>query len=384
MDMADGTPTLAQTAQAPAPPRMVFGVPVTRRSIILGVAIAAVLAVLALSGQWLTYGRFQQSTDNAYVRADISPVSPQVQGIVRQVLVSDNDAVAAGQPLALIEDADFLAKLAKAKADLAAARANLIGRQASARGAGEQVGQQGAQIDRAQAALAAAQADRAKLAADRQRYQTLFDKGLVAEARLQSIDADARRAAAVEQAAAAELAWQSGQRDVLSSSRARAGGDVSASVAAVQAAQAALAAAQLDLDRTVLRAPIAGIVGARTIESGQLARPGQQAMAIVPLDKVYVVANFKETQLARMAPGQKVTVKVDGLGGRAFTGALASLAPASGSQFAIVPTDTATGNFTKIVQRVPVKIQLDMAPADQGKLRPGMSVTAIIDTRAAR
>jgi membrane fusion protein (multidrug efflux system) len=384
MDMADGTPTLAQTAQAPAPPRMVFGVPVTRRSIILGVAIAAVLAVLALSGQWLTFGRFQQSTDNAYVRADISPVSPQVQGIVRQVLVSDNDAVAAGQPLALIEDADFLAKLAKAKADLAAARANLIGRQASARGAGEQVGQQGAQIDRAQAALAAAQADRAKLAADRQRYQTLFDKGLVAEARLQSIDADARRAAAVEQAAAAELAWQSGQRDVLSSSRARAGGDVSASVAAVQAAQAALAAAQLDLDRTVLRAPIAGIVGARTIESGQLARPGQQAMAIVPLDKVYVVANFKETQLARMAPGQKVTVKVDGLGGRAFTGALASLAPASGSQFAIVPTDTATGNFTKIVQRVPVKIQLDMAPADQGKLRPGMSVTAIIDTRAAR
>jgi membrane fusion protein (multidrug efflux system) len=384
MDMADGTPTLAQTAQAPAPPRMVFGVPVTRRSIILGVAIAAVLAVLALSGQWLTFGRFQQSTDNAYVRADISPVSPQVQGIVRQVLVSDNDAVAAGQPLALIEDADFLAKLAKAKADLAAARANLIGRQASARGAGEQVGQQGAQIDRAQAALAAAQADRAKLAADRQRYQTLFDKGLVAEARLQSIDADARRAAAVEQAAAAELAWQSGQRDVLSSSRARAGGDVSASVAAVEAAQAALAAAQLDLDRTVLRAPIAGIVGARTIESGQLARPGQQAMAIVPLDKVYVVANFKETQLARMAPGQKVTVKVDGLGGRAFTGALASLAPASGSQFAIVPTDTATGNFTKIVQRVPVKIQLDMAPADQGKLRPGMSVTAIIDTRAAR
>ncbi len=382
--MADGTPTLAQTAQAPAPPRMVFGVPVTRRSIILGVAIAAVLAVLALSGQWLTFGRFQQSTDNAYVRADISPVSPQVQGIVRQVLVSDNDAVAAGQPLALIEDADFLAKLAKAKADLAAARANLIGRQASARGAGEQVGQQGAQIDRAQAALAAAQADRAKLAADRQRYQTLFDKGLVAEARLQSIDADARRAAAVEQAAAAELAWQSGQRDVLSSSRARAGGDVSASVAAVEAAQAALAAAQLDLDRTVLRAPIAGIVGARTIESGQLARPGQQAMAIVPLDKVYVVANFKETQLARMAPGQKVTVKVDGLGGRAFTGALASLAPASGSQFAIVPTDTATGNFTKIVQRVPVKIQLDMAPADQGKLRPGMSVTAIIDTRAAR
>ncbi len=384
--MADGTPTLTQTAQAqaPVPPRMVFGVPVTRRSIILGVAIAAVLAVLALCGQWLTFGRFQQSTDNAYVRADISPVSPQVQGIVRQVLVNDNDAVAAGQPLALIEDADFLAKLAKAKADLAAARANLIGRQASARGAGEQVGQQGAQIDRAQAALAAAQADRAKLAADRQRYQTLFDKGLVAEARLQSIDADARRAAAVERAAAAELAWQSGQRDVLSSSRARAGGDVLASVAAVEAAQAALAAAQLDLDRTVLRAPVAGIVGARTIESGQLTRPGQQAMAIVPLDKVYVVANFKETQLARMAPGQKATVKVDGLGGRAFTGALASLAPASGSQFAIVPTDTATGNFTKIVQRVPVKIQLDMAPADQGKLRPGMSVTAIIDTRAAR
>jgi membrane fusion protein, multidrug efflux system len=384
MDMADGSPTLAQAAQASAAPRTVLGVPVSRRNVLLAVAVTAGLAVLVLGGQWLTFGRFQQSTDNAYVRADISPVSPQVQGIVRQVLVGDNETVAAGQPLALIEDADYGAKLAKAKADLAAAQANLVGRQASARGAGEQVGQQGAQIARAQAALASAQADRAKLAADRQRYQTLFEKGLVAEARLQSIDADARRAAAAEQAARAELAWQSGQRDVLSSGRARAGGEANAAAAAVAAAQAALTAAQLDFDRTVLRAPIAGVVGARTIEAGQLARPGQQAMAIVPLDKVYVVANFKETQLARMAPGQKVTVKADSLGGRKFTATLASLAPASGSQFAIVPTDTATGNFTKIVQRVPVKIQLQVPPADQGKLRPGMSVTAIVDTRDAK
>jgi membrane fusion protein, multidrug efflux system len=123
------------------------------------------------------------------------------------------------------------------------------------------------------------------------------------------------------------------------------------------------------------------VVGARTIENGQLARPGQQAMAIVPLDKVYVVANFKETQLARIQPGQKAEVKVDGLGGRKFIGVVNSLAPASGSQFAIVPTDTATGNFTKIVQRVPVKILLTVPEKDHGRLRPGMSVTARVDTR---
>jgi membrane fusion protein (multidrug efflux system) len=171
---------------------------------------------------------------------------------------------------------------------------------------------------------------------------------------------------------------------VLASSRASAGDDVAAAAALVKAAEADLAAAQLNMERTRIIAPIDGVVGDRTVRVGQLVRSGAQLMAIVPVSDVYVVANFKETQLAKMRPGQKVHVKVDAFPDLKIQGTVTSLAPASGSQFSIVPTDTATGNFTKIVQRVPVKIALEIAPEARGLLRPGLSVEAVVDTRPVR
>jgi membrane fusion protein (multidrug efflux system) len=353
-----------------------------RKRVLIVVAAAAALAVAVLLSHFILIGRHLETTENAYLRADISPVSSKVEGYVRQVLVKDNQAVEADQPLVLIEDADYAARLARARADLAAAQANLTGRRASALSASEQTGQQAAAIARARAAVEAAQADRARLAADRVRYQTLFDKGLVAKARLDLIDAQSKQAAAAEAAARAELSWQSQQTGVLAAGRSRAGGDVAAAEAAVEAAEAALSAAALDMERTILRAPIAGIVAARTVQEGQLLRPGTQAMAIVPVQAVYIVANFKETQVAKMRPGAPARVKIDAFGGAKINGRVESLAPASGAQFSIVPQDTATGNFTKIVQRIPVKIALDPAPALAGRLRPGLSAVVTIDTKA--
>ncbi|MFZ4601502.1 MAG: HlyD family secretion protein [Caulobacterales bacterium] len=344
--------------------------------------IAAV--ILAFATHWLIVGRFEQKTDNAYVRADISVVAPKVEGYVTAVRVTDNQAVKAGDVLVEIDDADYRTAVLRARANLARAKAQAAASVAASRGAGARVGQQSQQILQAQAALASAEAEQARLAADRVRFGTLASKGLVAPSRLDQIDASAKAAAANARAAAAQLSWQRTQTGVLASSRASAGDDVAAAAALVKAAEADLAAAQLNMERTRIIAPIDGVVGDRTVRVGQLVRSGAQLMAIVPVSDVYVVANFKETQLAKMRPGQKVHVKVDAFPDLKIQGTVTSLAPASGSQFSIVPTDTATGNFTKIVQRVPVKIALEIAPEARGLLRPGLSVEAVVDTRPVR
>ncbi|NDC59330.1 MAG: HlyD family secretion protein [Alphaproteobacteria bacterium] len=344
--------------------------------------IAAV--ILAFATHWLLVSRFEQKTDNAYVRADISVVAPKVEGYVTAVRVTDNQAVKAGDVLVEIDDADYRTAVLRARANLARAKAQAAASVSAARGAGARVGQQSQQILQAQAALASAEAEQARLAADRVRFGTLAAKGLVAPSRLDQIDASAKAAAANARAAAAQLSWQRTQTGVLASSRASAGDEVAAATALVKAAEADLAAAKLNLERTRLIAPIDGVVGDRTVRVGQLVRSGAQLMAIVPVSDVYVVANFKETQLAKMRPGQKVHVKVDAFPDLKIQGTLTSLAPASGSQFSIVPTDTATGNFTKIVQRVPVKVALDMAPEARGLLRPGLSVEAVVDTHPVR
>lgn len=349
------------------------------------VAVWAGLAVLTLAalalGHWLLIGQFEQKTDNAFVRADISMIAARVEGYVAAVKVNDNQAVKAGDVLLELDDADYRARLARAEADLARAKAELIGRQAGMRSAGAQIGQQGERIAQARATLAAANADQARLAAERKRYTALHARGLVAQSRLDQIDAEAARAAAEARGARANLAWQGDQSGVLSSERARTGADALAAKAAVNAAEAALAAARLDIDRTKIRAPIDGVVGDRIVQQGQLVRPGVQLMAVVPLADVFVVANFKETQLAKMRPGQKVDVAVEAFPHLKLTGVVDSLSPASGAQFSIIPQDTATGNFTKIVQRVPVKIRLNMTDEARGLLRPGLSVKAKVETR---
>jgi len=286
-------------------------------------AIAVLLAVVAV--QWFTVGRFQATTENAYVRADISLISAKIEGYVHAVPAVENQAVRAGDVLVEIEPADYRARVAAARAELA----------------------------RAQGARAASNADSALAASDVRRYRPLAERGLLSPARMQQIEIQARQA----------------------------GGGLDAANAAVEAARAQLESAQLDLERTVVRAPIDGVIGDRQVQVGQLVRPGAPLMSVVPLQAVYVVANFKETQIADFRPGQPVTIRPDIRHGLRLRGEVESLAPASGSEFSIIPTDTATGNFTKIVQRVPVRIRI--LPGQEGAelLRPGLSATVTVDTR---
>ncbi|HWA00329.1 MAG TPA: HlyD family secretion protein [Caulobacterales bacterium] len=296
-----------------------------RRPVTLGV-IALVLAGLAyFVSQWALVGRYQIGTDNAYVRADISMLSAKIDGYVRAVPVADNQAVHAGDVLVEIEPADYQAQLAAAEAALA----------------------------QAQGQLAAQRAQRAQAAADLERNRRLRDQGFLSGAGWDAAVAAARQA----------------------------GGGESAAQAAVAAAQAQIEAAQLNLQRTVVRAPIDGVVGDRQVQVGQLVREGSPLMAVVPLQAVYVVANFKETQIAQMRPGQHATITPDIDHGAHLRGVVESLAPASGTQFSMIPTDTATGNFTKIVQRVPVRIRLEPGQPASALLRPGLSATVSVDTR---
>jgi membrane fusion protein (multidrug efflux system) len=294
-----------------------------------GLSIAAgaiVLVLLALmGGQWLLEGRYRVSTDNAYVRADISLISAKIEGYVRAVPAAENQSVQAGDVLVEIDPTDYEARVAAARAALA----------------------------QAEGARRSEQADSAWAAAEVRRYRPLAENGLLSPARMQQIEIQARQA----------------------------GGGLAAADAAVEAAQAQLEQAELDLERTVVRAPIDGVVGDRQVQVGQLVRSGSPMMSVVPLQAVYVVANFKETQLARLHAGQPVTIRPDIAHNLRLHGAVESLAPASGAEFSIIPTDTATGNFTKIVQRVPVRIRIDPGQEGLELLRPGLSATVTVDTR---
>ncbi|MEZ5956782.1 MAG: HlyD family secretion protein [Hyphomonadaceae bacterium] len=298
---------------------------VGRRGLMLaGGAIA--LAVLAIwGGNWFVVGRHMVSTDNAYVRADISLISPQVEGYVRAIPAAENQSVHAGDVLVEIDPTDYQARVAAARAALA----------------------------EAEGARASQQAGRALASADVARYRPLAERGLLSPARMQQLEIQARQA----------------------------GGGAAAAEASVEAARAQLAQAELDLERTTIRAPIDGVVGDRQVQLGQLVRSGAPLMSVVPLQSVYVVANFKETQIENFRPGQSVTVRPDIAHNLRLRGAVESLAPASGSEFSIIPTDTATGNFTKIVQRVPVRIRLEPGQEGLELLRPGLSATVTVDTR---
>jgi membrane fusion protein (multidrug efflux system) len=293
----------------------------------LAIAGAAIVFVLAAvwGGHWLLEGRYLISTDNAYVRADISLISAKIEGYVRAVPAAENQSVHAGDILVEIDPTDYQARVAAARAALAQAE----GMQSSE------------------------QAERALASADVQRYRPLAERGLLSPARMQQLEIQSRQA----------------------------GGGLAAAHAGVEAAQAQLASAELDLERTIVRAPIDGVVGDRQVQVGQLVRSGSPMMSVVPLQAVYIVANFKETQISHFHAGQPVTVRPDIAHDLRLRGTVDSLAPASGSEFSIIPTDTATGNFTKIVQRVPVRIRLEPGQEGLELLRPGLSASVTVDTR---
>lgn len=345
--------------------RALLARPEVRRRMPHAVAAATMVTLLVAGGLWLADKARFEATDNAYVKADTVIVSPQIEGLVARVLVDDNEAVEAGRVLVELDPAEVTARLAEAEANVAALRAGA--RFASARAAAglSQIAERQAAISRAEAGARIAQSEL-------ERYSRLSQGGWVATQRLQTARAQADQAAASVREARASLASQ--QREA-----AAMGAEGAQAAAAAKQAEAALAQARIDVDRTVIRAPVAGVVGARGVRPGQYVRPGSNLMSIVPLGETYVVANFKETQVARMRIGQRVSIRADAFGNARVSGRIASFSPATGSEFALIPVENATGNFTKIVQRVPVKIAVDREDALAAALRPGLSIAVKVD-----
>jgi membrane fusion protein (multidrug efflux system) len=334
----------------------------------LALALALGVAAAADFGYgYLSTGRYLETTDDAYVKADSTIVAPKVSGYIAEVLVSDNEKVAAGQLLARIDDRDFRTALAQAKADVAASDAAVRNLDAQIELQQPIIQQQAAEVDAAEANLQFAQEERA-------RYDVLMKSGSGTVQRAQQTDAALRAQTAQLQQGKAGLAAANKRIEVLATDRAKA-------VAQLDHARAVEAQAALNLSYTEITAPVDGSVGARSLRVGQFVQAGTQLMAVVPLDAVYVVANFKETQLTHVRDGQPVELRIDSFHGTTLKGHVDSLSPASGLEFALLPPDNATGNFTKIVQRVPVKIVLDDHNLN-GLLRPGMSAEPTVNTKA--
>lgn len=337
--------------------------------IIVGI-LAAAAAVWAVRG-WL-HARTYVSTDNAQVDGHITLIAPKVQAFVGRVLVDDNVRVQAGDTLVTLDDRDLRVRVAQVEADLAMARtaAGSAGRPgqlpAQLRAAQAQVGGADANVRMAQAMLGKADADLARLT------------GLAAKQIIAAQQLDAARAA--REAAAASVTAAQREAAAAVSMVAAGGAAVAGGEARVVAAQAAVAAAKLQLQYTVLTAPMAGTIARRSVEPGALVQIGQSLMSIVPDSALWVTANLKETQLTDVRVGQPATFTVDAYPGRRFEGTVVSLSPATGARFALLPPDNATGNFTKVVQRIPVRIAI--AAADPATpLRPGMSVELEIKVR---
>jgi membrane fusion protein, multidrug efflux system len=334
----------------------------------LALLVALGIATTADFGYgYLTTGRYLESTDDAYVKADSTIISPKVSGYIAQVLVGDNQPVKAGQLLARIDDRDFRAALDSAHADVDAA-------EAAVRNLDAQIALQQPVIEQETADVAAAEANLQFAQEEQARYDGLMKTGSGTIQRAQQTDAALREKNAQLLHEKSGLVAAQRKVDVLTTERAK-------SVAQLDRARAVEHQAALNVSYTRISAPVDGTVGARSLRVGQFVQAGTQLMAVVPLDAVYVVANFKETQLTHVRNGQPVEISIDSFHGTRLKGHVDSLSPASGLEFALLPPDNATGNFTKIVQRVPVKIVLDDHDLT-GLLRPGMSAEPTVNTKA--
>jgi membrane fusion protein (multidrug efflux system) len=335
------------------------------RRILTTTAAALLLAGAVWGGQYYwTVGRFLVSTDDAYVKADNTTIAPKVSGYLTEVLVGDNQPIKAGQVLARIDDRDFRVALDQAKADVAAADAAINSKEA--------------QLDVQQAVIAAAKAtievDTAARTFANQENKRYTDLAATGYGSVQNAQQAQSRNAGAEAAIirdTANLASAEKQVELLKA-------EIVQANAAAARASAIQRQAELNLSYTTITAPIDGVVGNRTLRVGQYVQAGTQLMSLVPASGAYIIANYKETQLTHVAQGQAVDIEVDMFPGKVVHGHVDSLAPASGQEFALLPPDNATGNFTKVVQRIPVKITIDHNPSVD--LRPGMSVIPTIQT----
>jgi membrane fusion protein (multidrug efflux system) len=329
--------------------------------------VGVLVVVVAREWDWWVGSAVEQSTDDAYLQADMTPLAAKVPGYVRQVSVQDFQKVKIGALLVEIVDDDYRAQLEQAQANVAAA-------QAAIENIEQQKLLQGALIKQAEATIQASEADLTRYHLEAERQQSLLKNRLAGTPQLveQAVDNEQRTAATLD-LNRAQLDQQRQQLNVLESQRKQA-------TATLKAQQAARDLAQINLGYTRIIAPVDGMVGQRQVQAGQYVNVGTQVISVVPLPNVWVIANYKETQMTRVRIGQPAQVTVDAFPGLVLHGHVDSWSPASGAQFSLLPPDNATGNFTKVVQRIPVKIVVDPDPAVDELLRPGMSVIATIDT----
>ncbi|WP_370125852.1 HlyD family secretion protein [Sinorhizobium fredii] len=360
---AKGAP-LALTPPAQAKSRKSSGL----RNSLLGVSAAAVVAAAVSYGNdYWTVGRFEVSTDDAYIKADSSVVAPKISGHLAKVLVADNETVKAGQVLATIDNRDYVTAVEQAKANVDAARASVDAKKAALKA-------QQSTIAAAQASVDIDRANETFAEQNDKRYSRLATTGY---APAQTAQQAASQIAAYRATTARDVASLAGavtQIDILKAETAQAEAALARDVAVQRQAE-------LNQSYTNIVAPIDGVVGNRTLRVGQYVQAGTQLMTVVPTTAAYIVANYKETQLQDVHPGQPVDIEVDMFPGHVYRGRVDSVAPASGQEFALLPPDNATGNFTKVVQRIPVRIVLDADSTTSGDLRPGMSVTPSINTK---
>jgi membrane fusion protein (multidrug efflux system) len=368
LEESRSAPAAQPEARAPEAPasrkaKIVAGLKANRKRILQGIAAVVLIGAGWFGYDYLTVGRYIVSTDDAYVRADATTLAAKVSGYVAAIDVRDNTFVRAGDVIARIEDGDY--RLA-----LDSARDKVATQQATVERIGRQIVAQQAAVDQAKAQLTSAQAAQTRADAELARQQALATREFASKQTLEQAQATRDQAVASVQSGQAAIDGALATVDVLKAQQQEA-------ARTLKELQTAEAKAARDLSFTEIRAPVDGVLG-------NYVQPGQRLAALVPLDGVYVDANFKETQLAGMRPGQPVTVSVDALPEHDIVGHVASVSPASGSVFSLLPPDNATGNFTKIVQRLAVRIRLPADVTDKRLLRPGMSVVASVNTKPTK
>ncbi|MFM0206143.1 HlyD family secretion protein [Paraburkholderia sediminicola] len=342
----------------------------SRRTVLIALGIVALIVGAVWLARWWTVGRFIESTDDAYLQADSVTVAPKIAGYVTEVYVADNQVVKPGDPLVHLDARQYQVALNQALATIDARKADIERAQAD-------IKQQQSNIAQAQAQQQVAQVNAHHASDEVRRYAPLVATGAETSERLAELTSSRDQANATLTANAAAV-------DAARSQIGSATAQLAQARAQLEAAQASAQQSQLDLDNTVVRSVLGGQVGDRTVRVGQYVQPGTRMLTVVPVQSTYLLANFKETQVGRMRVGQPVEMHVDALPGHMLHGVIDSFSPGTGSQFALLPPENATGNFTKIVQRVPVRIRIDTGAETRSVLLPGLSVTVDVDTRSAR
>lgn len=335
--------------------------------------IAIIIAIILFTGAgcfaryWFAVGRYIEKTDNAYIRSEITQISSKVSGYVRDVAAEDNMPVKPGDVLVRIDNHEFVVRLENGRKKI------------EERGAARLVAQnrswlQQSRIEACKAQLAAVEAEQGKKTSELRRYASLLPGGIISELDYEAVLTAEKKSRADVFTARANLASAEGEREVLLAEESRLEAELR------QHAEELKLPAQ-ELGDTVIRAPLAGVVGNRRVRAGQYVKPGTVLLSVIPRQALWVEANFKEVQLERMREGQAVAIEVDAFPGQHFSGRIESFSPASGAEFSLIPPENAAGNFTKIVQRLPVKIRFDAGQPQLSQLRSGMSVVVRADTR---